>query len=294
MTPVTAPRADSHGQDLDYAVATALLALLGPTTVVDVGAERGSFIALCLAQGPHRIFAFEPLPRHALFLEERFRGDPSVTFVRAALSDRSGVMDLHIAADADGNELDFFHALEPLRGSECFRYASRLPVDVLTLAEAVKAFAIPPIGLLKIDTEGHDLAVIAGLGTERPRAIMAEFWHDTPASGHSPYTLSDLCEALAAKGYSRFFVCRRHGPSEWIDIADARTAPGDWGNACFIADDLWAAVANGPLPRLQADATRRLAAAHGHWFAAAVEKEGIIQGLIQARKPARVLGRLFK
>jgi FkbM family methyltransferase len=85
-----------------------------------------------------------------------------------------GERELHIAYDSQGQELDFFHSLERLEGASQFRHSRSMRVECRSLESLVAEGVLPAaVGILKTDTEGHDVGVLRGLGAMRPRSFFA-------------------------------------------------------------------------------------------------------------------------
>lgn len=234
--------ADAYGQDIEYRLSTLLLTkLFKAPIVVDVGVERGSFTQLALEAGAEQVIGFEPLPRHLARLGEVFSGETRVSIHPLAISNHSGRAVLHIATDLSGKELDYHHSLSDLGDSATVvRSQKTLEVDTATLSDLVICGKLPSqIDFLKIDTDGHDLAVLEGLGDLRPGVIMAEYWdHLTESSGNSPYKLADLAQWASSHEYHKLVVIRRNGRLEMLEQDIAYSIAGDWGNVFMIRSDL--------------------------------------------------------
>lgn len=234
------PVQNQHGQELDYRIAAEIIKLEINPTIIDIGVERGSFIDLALSAGAGQIIGFECLPRHLEYLSARFREEPKIEIHPLAISNQSGISTLHIAVNPNGNELDFHHTLSDLGDSSTvIRSARQMAVRIASLSDLSKEGIIPEqISFLKIDTDGHDLAVLQGLANLRPKAIMVEYWDTLPeTSGVNPYTLRDLIEWADTHGYSRQIVIRRHQQIELVESGSSWSTAGDWGNAFFLRDD---------------------------------------------------------
>ncbi|MBK6744389.1 MAG: FkbM family methyltransferase [Hydrogenophilales bacterium] len=169
--------ADDYGQELEYRIGRHLMRCLNAKVVVDVGVERGSFTDLACAAGVARVIGFEPLPRHFDYLAEKYADTAQVEIHPAAVSEHSGTGRLHVATDVDGRELDFHHTLSDLGDSATvIRTGKAIDVATVSLADLAEAGRIPrDIDFLKIDTDGHDLAVLRGLGTCIPESS----WRNT-------------------------------------------------------------------------------------------------------------------
>ena len=233
-------QSDDHGQELEYQIAAKLLASLNAPVVVDVGVERGSFTQLACEAGASKVVGFEPLPRHLDHLSHKYAGVYQVDIHPFAVSSQSGRAQLHIATDLEGNELDFHHTLSDLGDSATVvRSARALEVKTVSLADlAAQGLFSNGIDFLKIDTDGHDLSVLEGLGDLRPQIILAEYWDSLPdTSGKNIYSLNDLFHWARSHGYGRAIVVRRHGRIELVELDAPLTLAGDWGNVFFLRED---------------------------------------------------------
>jgi FkbM family methyltransferase len=253
---------ESYGQSLEYAIAAATLRSMASPAVIDVGAERGSFMELALQNGAATVIGFEPLPRHLDHLRRRFAAAEHVRIHGLAVSDRSGSAQFHIATDTEGKELDFHHTLSDIGDSETVIRSKRsLTVQIATLADLARDGLIPArIDFLKIDTDGHDLTVLHGLGELRPRVVMAEYWDTLPeSSGINPYDLRDIVGWGKAHGYSEAVVVRRNGRIQLVGRGDEWSVPGDWGNILLFRDDFALSAIEAQVQRLSRDCYTSLA-----------------------------------
>src|SRR5262249_30008029 len=205
-------RSGLYEQELALSLLLRLSERLAERTVLDVGAERGAFVEAFLASGSSRVFAFEPFPSHAEFLRDRFASDDRVRVLEVALGARDEKVDLHIAEDRAGREYPYYHSLVAFAETEQVRWAKRVPVTCRSLESLVEDGTLPAkVGVLKVDTEGHDLEVVRALGRLSPAVVMVEYW-DTIAAifGACPYTLEEVAELLVPRGYSNAVVIKRH------------------------------------------------------------------------------------
>ena len=229
-----------HGQELEYRIAAVLLGAFEKPIVIDVGVERGSFVDLALSAGAGMVIGYEPLPRHIEYLAQRYSTEPRVHIHPLAISSSGGTAQLHVAIDTEGRELDYHHSLSELGDSPTIIRSRRtLEVRTAALGELARDGLVPHhVDFLKIDTDGHDLAVLEGLGELRPRAIMAEYWDTLPeSSGRNPFTLADLAAWARSSGYRHMLVVRRHGRIELVQHDAPWTIAGDWGNVFFLGAD---------------------------------------------------------
>lgn len=188
--------------------------LLDPDRVgVDVGANAG-FWSLAMAERARRVVAIEPIPEIARALERRI--PRRVKVLGCALSDRPGRALLRIPSDAGRATIEPANPLvdePPVRSIE----VPLVRLDDLPF-EA-------PLGLVKIDVEGHELAVCRGaagrLATDRPALVIEA------EERHRPGAVADLAAFLGGLGYQGFFLerCRLRG-LEAFDVARHQPVDG--------------------------------------------------------------------
>lgn len=147
--------------------------------VFDIGANIGHFTLMARSLGA-RVLAVEPQAALAAELRHRFAGSPRVQVLQCALSSSAGTAPLHKTA-----ELSEVASLREDIG-ERSRFAIRHPyslsetVDVMTLEELIGRFGRP--SFCKIDVEGHESSVLAGLKTAVARMsfeFASEYRDDT-------------------------------------------------------------------------------------------------------------------
>jgi FkbM family methyltransferase len=211
-----------------------LLSFLGPGAVfVDVGANIGYFsvIAARLVGASGAVFAFEPGRDNFALLRDNLELNDcrhTVTAVEAGLALAPGRGRLYLSADNAGDHQIFavdaarnHHAIELLNGSDYLRGR------------------VPRMDLLKVDVQGAEYAVIAGLlpllrELPRPPRIMIEL---TPLSlrqaGSSGRELVELLATLGQPLYiidhieHRLVACPAAELAQWCDAVDA--VAGDAG-----------------------------------------------------------------
>ncbi len=205
--------------------------------MVDVGAHFGGAARHFHAMG-WSIYCFEPDAENREKLTARFAGERGIVIDPRAVSDRAEARaQLFRSPQSTGiSSLSAFHGTHQLGGL----------VDVTTLAEIVRDFALKKIDFLKIDVEGHDFAVLKGAPWDaiRPDVIECEFEDSKTASlGHS---WRDIADFLRQKGYavyvSEWFPIIRYGVRhDWRRLFaysdDTDVADGAWGNLLAFADD---------------------------------------------------------
>jgi FkbM family methyltransferase len=170
---------------------------------VDVGCHKGAYTYWMRRQvGPGgAVFAFEPQPRQVAYLRQVFATLPfdNVVLVPMALSDHVGQATLHVPSGAGRT-----HAASLERGAEGRGLeAGELPVAVTTLDAF---FADQPRGpdFIKIDVEGHELAVLRGgretIEQHRPMLLL-----ECEARHRRDGDVRPVFELLEALGYQGTF-----------------------------------------------------------------------------------------
>jgi FkbM family methyltransferase len=185
---------DRYRQDIEFGVLLSIFGRLKSRTVIDVGGEHGSFIRAFLDAGAEAVHAFEPFPGHMAGLREKFGADLRVKLHEIALSDHDGSATLKISTLPDGQPCDYHHSLLSFRPTTVARWDSEIPVACARIDSLIGQGLLPSrAGILKIDTEGNDFAILSCLGPCRADAILLEFWEDLPeVYGKCPYTIADL------------------------------------------------------------------------------------------------------
>lgn len=164
---------------------------------LDVGASGGSY-AVHLAGLSRSCVAFEPIPKAALWLKKKlvYPDNLKLQVEMVAISDRSGTAELKIpASDAGRSTLSTTNPVEDLG-----------PVDIVPVrTQTLDNYHFDnPVGLIKIDVEGHEEAVLSGA-----RALLER---DHPAliieseERHSPGAVKRITAFLGECGYSGYFL----------------------------------------------------------------------------------------
>ena len=172
--------------------------------VLDVGANAGAYAAFVRALAPDAtVAAFEPHPRtfrqlRAMAARHGFEA------LQLEVGETAGTAMLHDFADTDGStqaSLDA-QAVRLHGGGATVAHA----VECVRLDEYVATRGWGRIALLKIDTEGFDLAVLHGAAQLiRDRRIGMIQFEFIPANIVRPVTMRDFYEALP--GYVIHRVC---------------------------------------------------------------------------------------
>jgi FkbM family methyltransferase len=207
-------------------------------TVIDVGAEQGAFASVLLDAGVHRLHAVEPHPRNIAALRARFADDDRVTIHGCAISARDGCGELHVSSGPDGKEIPFGHTLLSRPDASEISWPDGINVALRSLESLVRSGEIPPTtGILKVDTEGHDLAVVQGMGELEADIVMVEHWTDLPNSlGACPWTIDEMVRTLRDRGFAHFAFIVHRGEFVTLKWGDGHIEPGAMGNLLFVHD----------------------------------------------------------
>ena len=168
--------------------------------VADVGANVGMWSQFMLAAAARvgrsadlQLHAFEPDPAAFARLTQALDGAPA-DLSRIALSDRAGTAVLHVVGPAAGT-----NSLYPVAGTDP---AAAGQVITSTLDEYAGQSGIARFALVKVDAEGHDLAVLRGarglLAEQRIAVVQFEYNHRWILGR---FFLRDAFELVQALGY---------------------------------------------------------------------------------------------
>jgi FkbM family methyltransferase len=162
---------------------------------VDVGAALGAY-TWPLSRLCKSCTAFEPNPLQAAYLRRAFGN--TVRIENVALSNISGEIELVIPLD-NGRDMAGLASISP---GEIFsgRAVRRQKVAMRTL----DSFALGPTGFMKVDVEGHELAVLEGATDllRRDQPIVLVELEERFASG----SVARVCTFLEQMGYRGLFL----------------------------------------------------------------------------------------
>jgi FkbM family methyltransferase len=203
----------------------ALTQALSPDqTAIDVGANKGSYLwSLSRAVPQGRVVAFEPQPALAQYLREACSsaGLTNVTIEEAGCSSKTGTLTLAVPGKSESSPGASFEA------SVAGREDCRL-IEVRTYAlDDYFPSADERIGALKIDVEGHELAVLKGavrlIADHRP-TIVCECEQRHLTAG----TVRDVIDFVLSMEYRGFF-CAKGGlqPASMFDPEKHQKQSGD-------------------------------------------------------------------
>lgn len=167
--------------------------------LIDVGASAGCFTLLAKFLPTLKVLAFEPVPLSADTLEANIALNDiasRVTVYRAAVSNADGPVKFHVVDPPQSSALSML-------GGHPTDHKSYHDIDVpiVTLNGFCAEHEVWP-SLIKIDTEGHELAVLVGassvLDTAHPDLLVE--WSELNASQYN-YHPREILEYLSAHHY---------------------------------------------------------------------------------------------
>ena len=196
-------------------------ALSSHSLFIDVGAHYGFYTLLAARHSHLAILSIEPVPEnYSILLRNIARNDlHNVQTRRVAVSDRDGRRRLQKARTSD--TCSFYpHPLSPPIGE--------IEVETATI-DALLANQTPCRTFIKVDTDGHELAVLDGMRDTLSRfpdiSLVLELNPKMLAlAGHSP---EELLSALTTLGFDVYFLNDRQrlatkmtSPSAWRHVMD--------------------------------------------------------------------------
>jgi FkbM family methyltransferase len=160
---------------------------------IDVGANIGRY-TVPLSKLARHVQAFEPHPTLAHILASARMGN--VTVRQAAVSDASGVVELHIPLVMGREDEGLAHISAREAPSNC----RTIRVEAYKLDD----FAFRDIGFVKIDVEGHELEVLQGarqlIRVQRPNLLV-----ETDERHHAG-AVGEIQSFFAERDYRGLFV----------------------------------------------------------------------------------------
>lgn len=166
------------GEDLAIAAVLRGSGLPFAPWFVDVGANDGKSWSNSWLFGLHgwRLLLIEPIPRYAEHCRMHHGGNPRVVVEEKAIAPVKGPVDFFVTDDPDRDLLQMSSSLT--REGVSFGLASKpITVEATPLEDLLRAHQVPrDYGVLSVDAEGHDLAVLQTAALDRwsPRLICVE------------------------------------------------------------------------------------------------------------------------
>lgn len=205
------------------------VSLCDPNRVsLDIGADVGEF-TIAMLRSSQSVIAFEPRPAQARDLAAMFKAVGAAVRVEAvALSDQVGVATMRLVESEPGRStIDTDNVLSDVSGGR----VQSIDVPVKRLDD----LNLDNVGLIKIDVEGHEPAVLRGaaqtLTRNRPAVVVEA------EERHHPNAVAEIAELLTGLGYAGYFeLGGARLPVAEFDAAEHQN-PANIGGA----EDEWAA-----------------------------------------------------
>jgi FkbM family methyltransferase len=186
---------------------------------LDVGANEGMYLHLMRKYSRH-VFAYEPVDDLHAKLSRRYHS--KVTIEKLALSNRTGSAMLHVPV-AGGQSVSGLSSLADV-ATQIYGACREVEIRTARLDDIYKRDA----GFIKIDVEGHELAVLEGaaatIAASLPNLLIETEEHLTPGG------LPTVTAMLRGLGYQGYFV--QGGTLRPVEEFDA----GLWQNPVALAN----------------------------------------------------------
>ena len=167
---------------------------------LDIGASIGEF-TIAMLESSRSVIAFEPRPAQARELASMFDAVGAAVRVEAlALSDTPGVTAMRVVeSDPGRSTIDDSNELIDADSAA----VRTIDVPVRRLDDLHLGLDLNNVGLVKIDVEGHELAVLRGavdtLRRNRPAVVVEA------EERHHPDAVGAITELLTGLGYAGYF-----------------------------------------------------------------------------------------
>ena len=193
--------------------------------VLDIGASKGLWTLEATLAGC-TVVACEPLTKY----RESILKNGAAVVLPVAVSDIEDRITFTIGQD---DRFSSIHAEWVREADEKFGWDhtfERVEVDTMRLDQIIEVYG--DFDFIKIDTEGHEPAVIRSLGEHRPERMSLEFHGGRcllQAMHNSSY---EALELLGTEYRYRFAAESRHWVSDWLGITGAigMIQDLDWGD----------------------------------------------------------------
>lgn len=200
----------------------------GPNLVLDVGSNTGQSIDLFLKlNSACVVHGFEPNPKLFDKLKSKYRNKKNIYIHPIGISDTKGKKIfyenvLHSTSSFEELDLDSTYLKKKakvLGVKNTDIISNSYPVEVTTLYDFIERNIDAPIDILKIDTEGHEYACLAGLFTGQTkvpiRFIQIENHEDDMYLNKRSF--AEIQELIQSNGYT-IHARIKHGFGDFYEV----------------------------------------------------------------------------
>jgi FkbM family methyltransferase len=231
--------------EIEHALIRAVAPLVPERHAVDIGAHHGAYTRLFRSLG-FDVTAVEAVPSLVAKLRKQFAGDERVTIVQTAASSEDGRAQFHLASrgpvEGVNDDPNLFNSITDHASQGYLSFDTRLNVATRSVRSMMESGLLPErLGILKVDTEGHDRSVLAGALPKLGRLNLCEYWSNTHTWGDErfPNEPSNYVDLLKSEGDHQFIVLGRDTRSNqmFFQVDASFCVPGSWGNVVFTVDE---------------------------------------------------------
>ncbi len=235
---------ESFARDPELTLVQHLYGYVKDRTALDIGANVGKVTEVLLRTG-FETYAFEPNPAVHGKIVDRCDGLKGFKSQAIGIGVEDGTFDLKLveseSAEFEEEDSSVYASFVGRDLPPGLRYGETIAVGVRSLGSLLTSGEIPSEpGVVKIDTEGNDLAVVQGFGEVRPEVVCTETWADGSVMGgeKSANALAPMVAEMRERGYGWFIhIFRTDGTTEPAFFVNWDVQPrGSWGNTFFFRD----------------------------------------------------------
>ena len=229
-------RGDLIQQDDPFVAQAALLAGRSVAQIVDVGASVGDTVARYATLFPQaRIDAFEPVPASFDRLQARYEGHALIRPVPGALGREPGQLALNVYPRADTTSAHpFTPAAARWMPADMLGAPERITVSVDTLDAYVQREGIDHLGVLKLDVQGHEVAILEGAADLLSRAAIDVVFAEV--------SFVPAYDAPLAHDVSAFLHSRDYALFRFYELVYAPSGQLLWGDALYLSPGMAASL----------------------------------------------------
>lgn len=194
-------------------VLEALRPFLGPDAVLwDIGSNFGLHaVTAALLHPTARVFAFEPNPAMVATIDDHARiNRVKVTVLPRALAEQAGSRTFHV--NATGNP-----GMSSLHAWPGAHFDHQITVICERADDLVARGSVPAPTVIKLDVEGGEPAVIAGLGALLRQPSLRALVFEAAAGLEHSYSGDPIADPLRAAGFSLRSLTRRERSDHDLD-----------------------------------------------------------------------------